>query len=131
MSSLVESFVPLSDMMDTMRSETFESIQSEKDLMPEASVKHPDPHAEGVTAHSEPLDSTKKPTANDSVQSISPESARPHNLESCQEPRVLIDKEGARITKIRVLCSCGQSVVVDCRYDDSIATEPAIEDRSE
>ncbi|MDA7665461.1 hypothetical protein N8648_02820 [Verrucomicrobia bacterium] len=34
----------------------------------------------------------------------------------CEEPKILLDREGDKIRRIRVLCSCGQSIVLDCNY---------------
>jgi hypothetical protein len=131
MSSLVESFVPLSDMMDALRSETFESIQSQKEIMADSYEETPPTEAEESKAHAAKIEASTKGVPATSIDQTSPAEALAHDLSSCQEPKVFIDKEGDRITKIRMLCGCGQSVVIDCQYDEMAGVNQSIEDSSD
>jgi len=38
------------------------------------------------------------------------------NAEQCPQPQISIQREGDRITCIRIQCSCGQLIELDCAY---------------
>ena len=113
MTALTEAFVPLTSLMDTMRNESFETLDTQTATLAEPAI---DSAAEpSIQAHEEAAE------VSDEKQTI--EEASTH---TCNEPKVLIDRDGDRITHIRLLCCCGQSIVVDCQYP-----EPAVETASE
>ena len=113
MTALTEAFVPLTSLMDTMRNESFETLDTQTATLTEPAI---DSAAEpSIQAHEE--------AAEVSGEKQAIEEASTH---TCNEPKVLIDRDGDRITHIRLLCCCGQSIVVDCQYP-----EPAVETASE
>ena len=113
MTALTEAFVPLTSLMDTMRNESFETLDTQTATLAEPAI---DSAAEpSIQTHEEAAE------VSDEKQAI--EEASTH---TCNEPKVLIDRDGDRITHIRLLCCCGQSIVVDFQY-----AEPAVEAASE
>ena len=113
MTSLTEAFVPLTSLMDTMRIESFETLDTQTATLAEPAI---DSAAESpIQTHEEAAE------VSGDKQAI--EEASVH---TCNEPKVLIDRDGDRITHIRLLCCCGQSIVVDFQY-----AEPAVETASE
>ncbi len=113
MTALTEAFVPLTSLMDTMRNESFETLDTQTATLAEPTI---DSAAEpSIQAHEEAAE------VSDEKQAIAEVSSH-----SCNEPKVLIDRDGDRITHIRLLCCCGQSIVVDCQY-----SEPGVETGSE
>jgi hypothetical protein len=40
----------------------------------------------------------------------------PHPVQHCAEPRVQIQRDGDKITRIQIHCSCGQVMDLDCVY---------------
>jgi len=113
MTALTEAFVPLTSLMDTMRNESFETLDTQTATLAEPAID----------SVAEPSIQTHEETAEVSGDKQAIEEASTH---TCNEPKVLIDRDGDRITHIRLLCCCGQSIVVDCQYP-----EPAVETASE
>ena len=113
MTALTEAFVPLTSLMDTMRNESFETLDTQTATLAEPAID----------SAAEPSIQTHEETAEVSGDKQAIEEASTH---TCNEPKVLIDRDGDRITHIRLLCCCGQSIVVDCQYP-----EPAAETASE
>ena len=113
MTALTEAFVPLTSLMDTMRNESFETLDTQTATLAEPAID----------SVAEPSIQTHEETAEVSGERQAIEEASTH---TCNEPKVLIDRDGDRITHIRLLCCCGQSIVVDCQYP-----EPAAETASE
>ena len=113
MTALTEAFVPLTSLMDTMRNESFETLDTQTATLAEPAID----------SVAEPSIQTHEETAEVSGDKQAIEEASTH---TCNEPKVLIDRDGDRITHIRLLCCCGQSIVVDCQYP-----EPAAETASE
>ena len=113
MTALTEAFVPLTSLMDTMRIESFETLDTQTATLAEPAID----------SVAEPSIQTHEETAEVSGDKQAIEEASTH---TCNEPKVLIDRDGDRITHIRLLCCCGQSIVVDCQYP-----EPAAETASE
>jgi hypothetical protein len=92
-------FIPLSSLAESLKTSSFEDLSTEK---PPGSPS------------SSPV---KEPDSNPGSAAAPPPAAKTEAHEStCQEPRILLDREGEKITQIRVLCSCGQSIVLDCKY---------------
>jgi len=113
MTALTEAFVPLTSLMDTMRNESFETLDTQTATLAEPAI---DSAAEpSIQTHEEAAEVSDEKQAIEEVSS-----------HACNEPKVLIDRDGDRITHIRLLCCCGQSIVVDCQYP-----EPAVETASE
>lgn len=42
--------------------------------------------------------------------------ADPEKIESKSAPAIHMEKEGDRVTRIKVDCSCGETIVLDCSY---------------
>ena len=113
MTSLTEAFVPLTSLMDTMRIESFETLDTQTATLAEPAI---DSAAESpIQTHEEAAEVSGDKQAIEEA-----------SLHTCNEPKVLIDRDGDRITHIRLLCCCGQSIVVDFQY-----AEPAVETASE
>ena len=113
MTALTEAFVPLTSLMDTMRNESFETLDTQTATLAEPAI---DSAAEpSIQTHEESAEVSEEKQAIEEVSS-----------HACNEPKVLIDRDGDRITHIRLLCCCGQSIVVDCQYP-----EPGVETTSE
>ena len=117
--------------MDALRSETFESIQSQKEIMADSYEETPPAEAEESKAHAAKIEASAEGDPATAIGQTSSVEALTHDLSSCQEPKVFIDKEGDRITKIRMLCGCGQSVVIDCQYDEVVGVNQSIEGSSD
>ena len=113
MTSLTEAFVPLTSLMDTMRIESFETLDTQTATLADPAID---------SAAGPPIQ-THEEAAEVSGDKQAIEEASVH---TCNEPKVLIDRDGDRITHIRLLCCCGQSIVVDFQY-----AEPAVETASE
>ena len=113
MTALTEAFVPLTSLMDTMRNESFETLDTQTATLTEPAID----------SAAEPSIQTHEESAEVSDEKQAIEEASRH---ACNEPKVLIDRDGDRITHIRLLCCCGQSIVVDCQY-----SEPGVETASE
>lgn len=113
MTALTEAFVPLTSLMDTMRIESFETLDTQTATLAEPAID----------SAAEPPIQTHEEAAEVSGDKQAIEEASVH---TCNEPKVLIDRDGDRITHIRLLCCCGQSIVVDFQY-----AEPAVETASE
>ncbi len=113
MTALTEAFVPLTSLMDTMRIESFETLDTQTATLAEPAID----------SAAEPPIQTHEEAAEVSGDKQAIEEASVH---TCNEPKVLIDRDGDRITHIRLLCCCGQSIVVDFQY-----AEPAVEAASE
>ena len=105
MTTSTEAFVPLTSLMDTLRSESFESLDTHTQKLPEPAMD------------SDSNKSDKKSSQLDEKVAEDIVAIKSHD-EDCKEPKVLIDRDGDRITHIRVLCCCGHSIVIDCRYPD-------------
>ena len=105
MTTSTEAFVPLTSLMDTLRSESFESLDTHTQKLPEPAMDS---------------DSNKSIQNSEQIAEKVAENivADESHDETCNEPKVLIDRVGDRITHIRVLCCCGHSIVIDCRYPD-------------
>jgi hypothetical protein len=54
-----------------------------------------------------------------SLEQLAPVSASPMNNKKNCEPRVSTQRDGDRVTGIRVYCSCGQVIDVACLYEES------------
>ena len=105
MTASTEAFIPLTSLMDTIRSESFESLETCEQTLPEVAIDS-DPNKS---------DQNSPKLAENVTDDIVP--VESHD-EDCKEPKVLIDRDGDRITHIRVLCCCGHSIVIDCQYPD-------------
>ena len=105
MTASTEAFTPLTSLMDTIRSESFESLETCEQTLPEVAVD-PDPNKSNQNSTQLPEKVIEDIVAVES------------NDEDCKEPKVLIDRDADRITHIRVLCCCGHSIVIDCQYPD-------------
>ncbi len=61
----------------------------------------------------------QRPELARSLRELSPPAAKPSsaapNSEKCQ-PRVTLQKEADRVTGIRIECSCGQTIDLNCVY---------------
>ena len=65
-------------------------------------------------SHNTPAGHLSSETKTASAQS---EAAEPNpSEENTHQSNILVEKEGDRIKTIRVLCSCGQSTVLECDY---------------
>jgi len=53
-----------------------------------------------------------------SLEQLAPVPASPMSAKNC-EPRVSVQRDGDRVTGIRVQCSCGQVMDVACLYEES------------
>ena len=105
MTASTEAFTPLTSLMDTIRSESFESLNTHTETLSEPAID---------SDLNKSIQNSAQIAENDAENIIADES---HD-ETCNEPKVLIDRVGDRITHIRVLCCCGHSVVIDCQYPD-------------
>ena len=105
MTALTEAFVPLTSLMDTMRNESFETLDTQTATLTEPAID----------SAAEPSIQTHEESAEVSDEKEAIEEVSRH---ACNEPKVLIDRDGDRITHIRLLCCCGQSIVVDCQYPE-------------
>lgn len=99
-------FVPLSSLLESMKVPTFEGLQKE--------VAQPKPVEPAPTSRPKSNDAPPAPQNNQPQDPPPPQKPAPEKV--CSEPKVLIDRDGDKITHIRVLCSCGQSIVLDCQY---------------
>lgn len=58
-----------------------------------------------------------RPAASEKFQPIAQPAAEAGQANSpCREPNVIVNREGQRITSIRVECSCGQVIDLACEY---------------
>ena len=105
MTASAEAFTPLTSLMDTIRSESFESLNTHTETLSEPAID---------SDVNKSIQNSAQIAENVAENIVADES---HD-ETCNEPKVLIDRVGDRITHIRVLCSCGHSVVIDCQYPD-------------
>jgi hypothetical protein len=46
------------------------------------------------------------------------ETTAPHGKKNC-EPRLSVQRDGGRITSIRIQCNCGQTMDLTCVYDEA------------
>ena len=53
-----------------------------------------------------------------SIEQLAPVPASPTSAKNC-ETRVSVQRDGDRVTGIRVQCSCGQVMDVACLYEES------------
>ena len=56
------------------------------------------------------------PAKADSFQPLAATPAAGHPCGPVREPRMTLEREGARVTKIRIECSCGQIIELACEY---------------
>jgi hypothetical protein len=99
-------FVPLSSLLEDIKKTSFEGV-SAKEVNTTSDEKS---KVADESRSSSPVDvSDQKEPAQVSV---------PEPEKECKEPKILLDREGDKISRIRVLCSCGQSIVLDCNYSD-------------
>jgi hypothetical protein len=97
-------FVPLSSLLAQMKKTSFEEVSSDAVNNPVDGMSQVADENQGALPSQTP--DQKKPAP---VSSKEPE-------KECKEPKILLDREGDKISRIRVLCSCGQSIVLDCNY---------------
>ena len=97
-------FVPLSSLLEQMKKTSFEEVSSDAVNNPVDGMSQVADENQGALPSQTP--DQKKPAP---VSSKEPE-------KKCNEPKILLDREGDNIRRIRVLCSCGQSIVLDCNY---------------
>jgi hypothetical protein len=100
-------FVPLSSLLESMKAPSFEEL--DREISQSKPVEKPDPTHQVQSADTPPA-----PPGNESQEPPSPSKPAPDKV--CSEPKVLLDRDGDKISRIRVLCSCGQSIVLDCKY---------------
>ena len=105
MTASTEAFTPLTSLMDTIRSESFESLNTQTETLSKSAI---------VSDVNKSIQNSEQIAENVAENIVADES----HVETCNEPKVLIDRVGDRITNIRVLCCCGNSVVIDCQYPD-------------
>ncbi len=97
-------FVPLSSLLEDIKKTSFEGVSAEA----VNSALDEKPKVAGESQISSPMEAPGQKEA-PPVSSKEPE-------KECKEPKILLDREGDKISRIRVLCSCGQSIVLDCNY---------------
>lgn len=105
-------FVPLSSLLESMKAPSFEGLSTESGSSSQKEKpKVPDQNTKPSLA---PAEKPKEPAP---TPAPAPEpSPSPEPKHECKEPKILLDREGDKISRIRVLCSCGQSIVLDCNY---------------
>ena len=62
----------------------------------------------------------KKPVFH-SLEPLRPAAGNGAEKKIC-EPRVTVQRDGARVTHLRIQCTCGQIMDLACLYDESPAT---------
>ena len=99
-------FVPLSSLLEDIKKTSFEGVSAE------AANSAPDekPKVADESQSPSPIESPGQKEA--------PPASSKEPEKECKEPKILLDREGDKISRIRVLCSCGQSIVLDCNYSD-------------
>ena len=100
-------FVPLSSLLESMKAPSFEGLDKK--------VSQPKP-AEKTAPNPQPRSNDAPPAPQTTKPQEPPPPPKPAPEKVCSEPKVLLDRDGDKITHIRVLCSCGQSIVLDCQY---------------
>lgn len=100
-------FVPLSSLLESMKAPSFEGL--DKDVARSESIEKPVSDPQPKTTDTPPL-----PQQNEVKESPTPPEKVAEKV--CSEPKILLDRDGDKISRIRVLCSCGQSIVLDCQY---------------
>lgn len=50
-----------------------------------------------------------------------PMNATAHGEKKICEPRVSVQRDGSRVTHLRIQCTCGQTLDLACLYDDASA----------
>jgi len=103
-------FVPLSSLLETMKTPSFEELsEAEAILAAEQEIQDPAPASPPPAPAAEATSPEPAPEPADPEPEVEVEKV-------CSEPKILLDRDGDRITRIRVLCSCGQSIHLDCDY---------------
>lgn len=100
-------FVPLSSLLESMKAPSFECF--EREISPSVPNEKP-------TQTPAPRDADTPPATPKTETQEPPPPPKPAPEKVCSEPKVLLDRDGDKISRIRVLCSCGQSIVLDCQY---------------
>ncbi len=100
-------FVPLSSLLESMKSPSFEGISTAK--MESAVKEKPEPQERPQSKPQEDSKSAAHPPKEAPLEV-------PDHDKVCKEPKILLDRDGDKISRIRVLCTCGQSIVLDCKY---------------
>jgi hypothetical protein len=54
-----------------------------------------------------------------SLEQLAPAPTAPSNHKKSCEPRVSVQRDGDRVTSIRIQCTCGQVMDVACLYEES------------
>jgi hypothetical protein len=94
---LPDTFVPLTSLANSAPGQGFTALE----------FKPPQPAAAPKTSAPNPASNTSKsPTPTRALQTSS----------ECDQPKVTLQREGEKVTSIRIECNCGQVIDLSCAY---------------
>ena len=114
---MTEGFEPLN--LETHQSSEFKQLEVETsdpgESLEQAAMDASSP------AHSDPPGESSSPSDG------APAGTQGASDQDCETPpRLYVDRNGDRIERIHVLCSCGKSITLKCNYPDSDASPSSV-----